>query len=163
MLGRWRWACGGCGVLRSRFYCNACLPLGPLTAIPNSVPVYRNNRTPARELHCLVDSRCFNPRSLQQLVRTCYGVRVSVTSFGQLARAESQPSQARHFSITDKAVTDRVSVTHDDEGSTSKPEPKLRYTELNENGQMLVTDGEFKKAGLIAKVCRFDLVNRPIV
>lgn len=32
-------------------------------------------------------------------------------------------------------------------------QPKLRCTELDENGNIVLTSGEFKKSELIAKVC----------
>lgn len=32
-------------------------------------------------------------------------------------------------------------------------EPRLRCTEVDENGEVILVDGEFKKSELIAKVC----------
>jgi len=34
-------------------------------------------------------------------------------------------------------------------------EPRLRCTEVDENGKVILMDGEFKKSELIAKVCVF--------
>lgn len=37
----------------------------------------------------------------------------------------------------------------------SASEPRLRCTEVDENGEVILVDGEFKKTELIAKVCSF--------